>query len=305
VAAIDLHQAMARLLLGRGDLEEAAGHVSAARRLMAGTVDPQYVVALKAREAELALWRQRPQDALRAVEAGLRELEQTDDQWLTGELAWFGARAEADTAAAVRQHYRGAAPERARERARALASGLPRLRDRSPTAVTAAHLALARAEAARLDDRPAADVWESAVGAADLAGHPFLLAYARWRQAETLLSERRHASARPVLRAAGEAARRLGAQCLLREIGSLGRREGLAPTGTDRLAVDPGPYPALSPREEEVLALVATGLTNREVAEALFITERTAAAHVSHILAKLGARSRVEATAAAHRHGLA
>ena len=68
---------------------------------------------------------------------------------------------------------------------------------------------------------------------------------------------------------------------------------------------EPEPGPAgLTARELEVLALVARGLTNRNVGEALFVTEKTASAHVSSILAKLSVRSRVEAAAAAHRLGL-
>jgi DNA-binding NarL/FixJ family response regulator len=54
----------------------------------------------------------------------------------------------------------------------------------------------------------------------------------------------------------------------------------------------------LTPRELEVAHLVATGLTNREIAERLVITERTAAAHVEHILGKLDLRSRVQVAAA-------
>ena len=61
----------------------------------------------------------------------------------------------------------------------------------------------------------------------------------------------------------------------------------------------------LTEREEEVLALVAAGRTNRQLAEALFISEKTASIHVSHILAKLGVGGRVEAAAVAHRLGLA
>ena len=60
----------------------------------------------------------------------------------------------------------------------------------------------------------------------------------------------------------------------------------------------------LTPRELEVLALVAEGRSNRQVADALFISAKTASVHVSNILAKLGVASRVEAAAVAHRHGL-
>ena len=54
-----------------------------------------------------------------------------------------------------------------------------------------------------------------------------------------------------------------------------------------------------------MLALIAEGQTNREIAETLFITEKTAGAHVSSILARLGVRSRVEAATTAHRLGIA
>ncbi|MGW6379192.1 helix-turn-helix transcriptional regulator [Rhodococcus sp. NPDC055112] len=60
----------------------------------------------------------------------------------------------------------------------------------------------------------------------------------------------------------------------------------------------------LTPRELEVLRLVAQGLSNRRVAEELFISTNTAGVHVSRILTKLGVASRTEAAAAAHRHGL-
>jgi pimeloyl-ACP methyl ester carboxylesterase/DNA-binding CsgD family transcriptional regulator len=55
--------------------------------------------------------------------------------------------------------------------------------------------------------------------------------------------------------------------------------------------------PALSPREREVAQLVASGLTNREIAERLVITEGTATLHVKHVLAKLGFRSRAQIAA--------
>lgn len=60
----------------------------------------------------------------------------------------------------------------------------------------------------------------------------------------------------------------------------------------------------LSPREIEVLDLVATGKTNRAIATELFISEKTVARHVSNILTKLGLSSRSEATAYAYKHGM-
>ena len=67
------------------------------------------------------------------------------------------------------------------------------------------------------------------------------------------------------------------------------------------------PSPAieeLSPRESEVLDLVASGKSNRAIAAELFISDKTVARHVSNILTKLGLSSRSEATAYAYRHGL-
>ena len=60
----------------------------------------------------------------------------------------------------------------------------------------------------------------------------------------------------------------------------------------------------LTPRELEVLLLVAEGRTNRVIGETLFMSEKTASVHVSRILAKLGVHGRVEAAAVAHRLGL-
>ena len=61
----------------------------------------------------------------------------------------------------------------------------------------------------------------------------------------------------------------------------------------------------LTPREVEVLALVAKGRSNREIAAALVISEKTVASHLSHMFTKLGIASRAAATAYAYEHGLA
>ena len=62
--------------------------------------------------------------------------------------------------------------------------------------------------------------------------------------------------------------------------------------------------PLLTPRELAVLALLAAGHTNREIAEALYISASTAGVHVSNMLRKLGAKRRVDAAGIAHRTGL-
>jgi DNA-binding NarL/FixJ family response regulator len=77
----------------------------------------------------------------------------------------------------------------------------------------------------------------------------------------------------------------------------------LRPPGGDRV---PGKHDleeilGLTPREAEVLTLVARGYTNREIADTLVISVKTASVHVSHILSKLDVPTRVEAAAIAHR----
>ena len=72
-----------------------------------------------------------------------------------------------------------------------------------------------------------------------------------------------------------------------------------------RLAGSSRPEGPLSRRESEVLALLATGKTNRAIAAELVISEKTVARHVSNVFAKLGVSSRAEATAYAYTHGLA
>lgn len=61
---------------------------------------------------------------------------------------------------------------------------------------------------------------------------------------------------------------------------------------------------ALSPRELQVLALVAQGLSTREIAEALWVTQETVKSHVSRVLHRLHARTRAQAVAIAYRDGL-
>lgn len=115
-----------------------------------------------------------------------------------------------------------------------------------------------------------------------------------------------HAGALLVARRPGDADH---AAALLDEGAKLADRHGMLPLSAKIAelrcgAVRPPPPGGLTPRELDVLVLVAQGKTNKEIAAALFIAERTASNHVSNILAKIKCGNRVEAPAFAHRHGL-
>jgi DNA-binding NarL/FixJ family response regulator len=76
-------------------------------------------------------------------------------------------------------------------------------------------------------------------------------------------------------------------------------------------ASEPGADPAgelpdeLTPREAEVLGLIAAGRTNAEIAEALVVSAATVKSHVNHIFAKTGVRDRAQAVVYAYENGLA
>ncbi len=103
------------------------------------------------------------------------------------------------------------------------------------------------------------------------------------------------------MRAAADTAARLGAEPLLAAVAGLAGRAridlGTETGGGDDLGV------GLTAREREVLGLLTGGLTNREIGEALFISDKTASVHVSNILGKLGVGGRGAAVAMALRLG--
>jgi DNA-binding CsgD family transcriptional regulator len=103
---------------------------------------------------------------------------------------------------------------------------------------------------------------------------------------------------------------RTRAEALLGEAAGLAERIGMAALlGRIRALGSPAPAPTvlpdgLSPREVQILELVAQGLSNRQVGTTLSISEHTAANHVRSILRKTGCTNRTEAASYAHRHGL-
>lgn len=157
------------------------------------------------------------------------------------------------------------------------------------------------AEESRLQGRAAPELWRSAVEQFGY-GHVYEQARSRFRLAEALLAGDDRAGAAAELKDAHAVAVRLGAEPLRAAIEALARRARLAAEVTGERQAEVSDV--LTPREAEVLALVAQGLTNRQIGARLFISEKTASVHVSNILAKLSASGRAEAVAIAADRGL-
>ena len=87
----------------------------------------------------------------------------------------------------------------------------------------------------------------------------------------------------------------------------MSRRTRISVEAPTRVALDESSAHnlGLTPREAEVLTLVAAGRTNRQIGDELFVSDKTASVHVSNILRKLGVNSRIDAAAVAQRLGIA
>ncbi|MGH4026751.1 MAG: helix-turn-helix transcriptional regulator [Pseudonocardiaceae bacterium] len=314
--ALEVRLARCRLLIGRGQFVAAEEDLEAVETLAMTTVGPRYRTPLLTLRAGLEMWRGRPQVARRLVREGLDAVEQTAaDLWLLAPLVWHGLRAEAEVTAL--------APGRPTDDLERLRGHMRDLAVRAADAVPAvresvhAYLELCTAEESRAAGRSAPKEWARAAAAWEGHHHPYPAAYARLRHAEALFARRsKSTTAVRALQTAYQTARALDARPFLAEITDLAARArvDLADTGADvppaaprtgrtaRAAASAVPELAqLTARELEVLLELAKGLTNREIAERLFISEKTVSVHVSHILSKIGARTRVHASAILHR----
>jgi DNA-binding CsgD family transcriptional regulator len=260
-------------------------------------------------EAELAVWSGQPDACARVADEGLRRVGGEGFPGLTL-IALVGIHAQADRAELARARRDDEAAGAAHARARELRDAA---REPADAWGHAALTATLEAELARAAGNAEPGLWDTAAASWEARPNPYRAAYARWRQAEAALaSGRDRPQATAALAAAHATATSLGALPLLDEIVRLARRarielpahepepaDAAAPNGL-RAGEDVG----LTPREREVLEHLAQGETNRQIADALFISARTAGVHVSHILGKLDASNRGEAAAIAHRLGL-
>jgi DNA-binding CsgD family transcriptional regulator/tetratricopeptide (TPR) repeat protein len=295
------------LALWRGDDASALALLEGARVMVDSALDPQWHGPIAALLA-YALLRHRRLDEARAVVEEVRlRLARTPGMQDHARLARLAATA-VSIEAAVAQRGRDLGDDAmvvdAVERAEAALEGA-RAEAGVPTA--AGWIADAEAELTRARGVPTPEAWARS-REMWLAMERFPLAtQALWCEAEDRLRLGEREAAGALLAQALAESRAMGMHATTQLILVLGRRARLVlePDG-DAAACEeePGVEFGLTPREQEVLALVAAGATNREIGEALFMAEKTASVHVSRILAKLDVRSRTEAAAVAHRLGL-
>jgi DNA-binding CsgD family transcriptional regulator len=295
----------ADLELGRGQFDAARAHLEAARRTVRH--DPG-LATYCGYVAELALWERRWMDADDAVRDGMTWAR---PGWGTQMRVWLsakGLRANAELAALARARRDADALRHSLDRARNLLTCARRAAADASAITPNAEgwLALAEAEYQRVRGVPRPESWSEAADTWDRLERPALVAYCRWRQAEALVTAgTSRAEASVPLRDAFAVATRLGAKPLADEIALLAQRARLDLASRDEPSTDREPRLGeelgLTPREAEVLALIARGQTNREIAETLVISVKTASVHVSHILHKLQVPTRQQAAAIAHR----
>jgi ATP/maltotriose-dependent transcriptional regulator MalT len=296
------------LALWRGDMPGAEGQLRTSRALVARqALGTQYTMPLDRLDAEIAVWQGRPDDALDVVMKSLRDGDLADSARYSWPLVAVGARALADAAARARAlHDDGAVAE-----IRGTMTELGRIAAMLPVqgTVSAAHRAWFEAEVIRFEGGDGCAAWSGAAAAWEDDESPYPHAYALLRGAEACAETGDRAAATHSLRRAAEICDRLGALPLRREVELLSRRAGIGlleearrPSAADDVSgVDQLARLGLTPREVEVLRLVAEGASNNQIAEHLFITRKTASVHVSNILGKLAVSGRGEAAAVAHR----
>jgi DNA-binding CsgD family transcriptional regulator len=270
-----LHACLAEQALNAGDLPAAAAEVAEGLAALAGAALAEEEIRLLAAGARLAA-----DLALLPVTAQPRDIS-----------ADWGAQAAsfAGRAAAIVEQHGGGRPD------------------------VAAFGALVAAERARQQGTGDRAAWRAVAGAWHAAGQPYREAYARLREAAAAAAAGRREQAARALAACESLARELPAAPLLTLADELavrarlnrppGRRPGNR-SGSQAGAAAAAARADLTGREAAVLALLARGDSNRQIARALFISDRTVAVHVSRILGKLGTRNRTEAATVGARLGL-
>jgi DNA-binding CsgD family transcriptional regulator len=291
---LHLHLERAELQLAMGRPAAARVSLSAAEPLLE-VDEPAVVAALASVSAELQAQEGDPAGSYRTVDEALRRLGGTQDTRFRTELVAIGLRIEADRLGPVP----GRDDPAAQARIGRLAAELETLAtdDDDDINQVAEHRTAAN-DLARARGSATAEDWAAAVRSWQLADRPREEAYCLLRQAECHVSARQRDRAAAAAAAARALAERLGAAPILAEVDALVARSRLVAAPAPRSSGENRPY-GLTEREYEVLELLGTGATNRQIARRLFISDRTVGVHVSRVLHKLQVTNRAQAAALA------
>ena len=304
----------AMIAIRRGLLDDATALLVTANEMTGGLDTVNVQGWLHTLRAEILLERGEPRAAMEEVDRALTAAVGAEDDALIAEMHSLGLRAIADDLDVARARQRHIDLDKVQRLASGMLGEVDGLmaaraaRGFPQTPMIAAFVALCRAEASRLTE-PDPDLWREAAALWDVTQEAYPAAYCRWREAEVLLNARLDRKrAVESAQAAWRCAVEMGAPLFRERVERLAERARitLAPaepvdiSTTRSVAEDLG----LTPREVEVLAQLAKGRTDRQIAEELFISKKTASVHVSNLLRKLDAANRVEAAEIGQRASL-
>lgn len=292
--------ALPPLLIATGEFSAAAEFYS--RQPSRWRSDGTGLLQLPEGPVELAVWQGRFEDAREKYEHGLNLVTGSEELMPEARLCVAALRGEADAAAGGEDDGEDRALLLV-QRLRALSASRPSRPDGFGSEL-AALVATGEAEYLRRHGGDDAQAWANAAGWWETLAMPYHAAYTSMRMAEALLASNDRDRAAATLSDAATVAMGLGAAPLADMIHALQVRAG----AIRRLPVDhPSDQPhdpwaafGFTDREREVAAILARGVSNREIAEELFIAEGTASVHVSNILRKLAVASRGQAIALLH-----
>ncbi len=308
----------ADMALGEGDEERARRALDEAEPLVAASSEPQWIAAFGALQAELSRREHDLERARAAVADALDRIELcTDDVMRVARVTALGLVIEADMAQRARDLREQDQEKNALTRARIHMERLEAVAETGGP-VERAWLTSGIAEYARAHGRYEPEKWTAAAHAWDHLHRPYRAALARLRAAEAHVERGEKVAAGELVTESLAVALALGSSWLAAELTGLSGRarldlpgDGAQPAAADRGNGADGASAAaeedafgLTPRERQVLALLAEGATNRQIGNALYMAEKTASVHVSRILSKLGVRTRTQAAAVAHRQHL-
>jgi DNA-binding CsgD family transcriptional regulator len=293
------------LAIARGRFDAARSSIADVRRLLEGSGDVHDHLALEELEIALDSWQGNVGEAVQAAVAALAMpvgtvslCSDASVEVLIDGLAAGATAARRETDEVTRKQTIGLVRRLATECEswRDLDrwfGGLPGDFD--------ATLLLVAAEVARAEGRDTVEQWVEVAAAWTEFGARPREAYARLRAAEAGVRDGDRAAAAAQARVAYELTERMGWIVVRNAVAQLARRGRLDVHVPDDVAPTAAERYGLTARELEVLALVAEGHTNRQIASELFISSKTASVHVSNILGKLEVANRGEAAALARR----